>query len=265
MRTQAPVALLALLMAGPAWPALAGVLEDLSGSVVFLQANLADGRRLYGTGVFVMGQQRPYLVTAAHVARTLVPDSSATIRIEGDKPFTLTLSVLTEGTASIPFYYSKAADVAIARITPKTKELGDKLQHHFLPLAWLDSEKQAPSRSLTLTVLGFPLALGIGGSFSPISRETKPASGLITVKFDGENEPVEVFLTQDPSVGGFSGAPVFDTMLSTSGDGGGLTVRAGEPKLVGIAKGTLSDNTGGKMGAVVPSFFVVEAIKADDR
>jgi hypothetical protein len=34
-----------------------------------------------------------------------------------------------------------------------------------------------------------------------------------------------------------------------------------EPRIVGLVHGTLSDSTGGKMGAIVPSFLILETLE----
>ena len=70
------------------------------------------------------------------------------------------------------------------------------------------------------------------------------------------------FITQDLSIGGFSGAPVFDTRLPYSSENVGLFVQVGsEPRIVGLVHGTLSENTGGKLGATVPSFVILQVLE----
>ena len=67
------------------------------------------------------------------------------------------------------------------------------------------------------------------------------------------------FITQDPSVGGFSGGPVFDRRLPYT-DTGKMIIVSGKPKLVGLVHGTLPDKTGGKFGAMVPGYLILETI-----
>ena len=119
----------------------------------------------------------------------------------------------------------------------------------------------APARELPLTVIGFPLRLGTKGAFSPISRETKAASGLLQISMSPGSPPATVFVTQDPSVGGFSGAPIIDTGKSYPTESGGIQFRQGVFKVYGMSIGTISDDTGGKLGVVVPSHFILEAMR----
>ena len=73
----------------------------------------------------------------------------------------------------------------------------------------LNAEESAPQRERWLVVMGFPLALGTKGRFSPITIETKAASGLVRVKLDYMNTEATFFVLDKPSIGGYSGAPVF--------------------------------------------------------
>lgn len=130
---------------------------------------------------------------------------------------------------------------------------------HFIPQKWIETEEKAPERQKTITILGFPLSLGTNRFFSPISRDTQPASGLLELlRFDNKIESI-FFITQDSSIGGFSGGPVFDRRLPYT-DSGQMTIVSGSPKLVGLVHGTMSDNTGGKLGAIVPGYLILETI-----
>jgi hypothetical protein len=105
------------------------------------------------------------------------------------------------------------------------------------------------------------LALGVTGSFSPISRETKPASGFLVLPRFDTKLPETFLLTQEPSIGGFSGAPIIDTGLPRLGEGNAAIKISDAPLgLVGTIHGTLSDPTGGKMGAVVPTYYLWELL-----
>ncbi len=135
-----------------------------------------------------------------------------------------------------------------------------QMASRFTPIKLLRGEESAPPRFLTLTVLGFPLALGVSGKFSPISRETKAASDLLTTNRGDTKKPALFFVTQDPSIGGFSGAPVFDTGLPYSTEGN-MVLRSKTLQVVGIVHGTLSDDTGGKLGAVTPAYLLLELLQ----
>jgi hypothetical protein len=72
-----------------------------------------------------------------------------------------------------------------------------------------------------------------------------------------------MFLLQDPSIGGFSGAPVFD-LPGIRLSGSAMVAHQGVA-CFGITHGTLSDDTGGKLAAVTPSSAVIELIDKAEK
>jgi hypothetical protein len=256
--------LVILTVAG--WLPLSGrgsSLDELSESVVFLITHTNGSARI-GTGVLLATDiKHPFLATAEHVARTLNRDSEVVMRANDGNAFRIRMGNIMAGTNAF-WRFHDTADLALLPITVADdleKELTNKGQRLvFLPAEVLRAEESAPSRSITITVLGFPLALGTSGPFSPISRETRPASGFLTVPRFDTHRPALFFLTQDPSIGGFSGAPVFDTKLPLN-EPNTFTMRGGGPRIVGIVHGTLSDRTGGKLGAVTPAHELLALLK----
>jgi hypothetical protein len=155
-------------------------------------------------------------------------------------------------------------DVAVTLIHPKQNVLA-KLGGHFLARTMLSSENTAPSRERPLTTLGFPLALGVQEHFSPITRDSSPASGLITLPRFDTHTPATFYLLENASIAGFSGAPVFLIPKPFATNSGSLAfprTGSGSSTLtcVGIVHGTISDETGGKMAAVTPSKYILETI-----
>lgn len=115
-----------------------------------------------------------------------------------------------------------------------------------------------PERHIQLTVLGFPKGLGAEGRFSPLSLQTLPASGILTLPGFDNGKKATFFILQNPAMGGYSGAPVIDVSLYQFG---AVSTTGGGTRLFGLVHGTLSDDTGGKLAAVVPSAFIIEAIQ----
>lgn len=253
-----PQAVVLLLCAAPL-PALGSMpVEKLAPGVAFLRKDDANA----GTGFFIHSGQIFYLVTASHVSSILSPTSSITVAAGAGRPFTFPLQSLVPKSAVLEWAVHPQADVAVLQINPAPDFLRNHLAGHFMPSSWLEPAKEAPLRAIVLTVLGFPLQLGVSQYFSPISRETKAASGLLELPRFDTKVISTFFVTQDPSVGGFSGAPVFDTRLPYSTENVGLSVQLGaEPRIVGLVHGTLSDNTGGKFGAIVPAFIILEVLE----
>jgi hypothetical protein len=260
-------------------PSLSQTIDQLSVGVVFLYRTeqhpvtkdgkpviergkqLMESQTKYGTGFFVTPDSSTMvLVTAEHVATDLESDFHTVLRVGNDTPLEMSSEELT-GMKSVTWIAHGKADVAVAILHP-TKDNAVKLAGHFMPKSQVSSDNAAPSRDRLLTTLGFPLALGVAEHFSPISRESKPVSGLLSLKRFDTHTPATFFLLGDPSIAGFSGAPVLLLSAPYSVPGQGMVFPAqGTPTLcVGIVHGTINDDTGGKIAAVTPSIYILETI-----
>ncbi len=229
-------------------------LEDLSVTVVYLR----QGDSI-GTGFLVADDKMPYLVTAKHVSTILHPNSVATVRDSNDVPYSFLLSQVSASEGKLLWYYHPEADVAVIPLLLKGTP-GEKLVGRFIPVEMLQKELKAPQRERPLVVMGFPLALGTTAHFSPITSESKSASGLVRIQ--PPNEPEQTFFLLDkPSIGGFSGAPVF-LMPWPFTDSPALNMPNIDEKasIVGLVKGTISDETGGKLALIVPIHYVLQTI-----
>jgi hypothetical protein len=215
-----------------------------------------------GTGVLVVdvsGQM--FLVTAAHVAADTNAATRFVFRVQGDRPKSLKLENLLAAPIATAWSIHARSDVAAARLNIPP-ELAHLFNEHFLALSMFDQELSAPRRTHDLITLGFPLGLGAEGHFSPISRESKAASGLLSLPRFDTHTVQDFFLLDGPSVGGFSGAPV----LTLPGSCRESCFDVRPPKTserlrcVGIVHGTVSDKTGGKMAAVTPGAVARELL-----
>jgi len=145
------------------------------------------------------------LVTAAHVAKELTGTAMVTMSTTDSHPILIQLVDLI-GTDPVFWKVNENADVAVHRLMP-TPTLGPVLAGRFLPSELLVGKLSVPSRETPLLVMGFPLGLESSTYFSPWSRQTHAASGLL--EEPGKN--CVFFVLEDPSVGGYSGAPCFNT------------------------------------------------------
>jgi hypothetical protein len=133
------------------------------------------------------------------------------------------------------------------------------LRHHFLPIALFDRERAAPSGSLELIAIGFPLGLTSQEHFGPISKRVHAASGLVRFRGEEMRGPALFFLLDQPSMGGSSGGPVFiapQVQTSLAGD----VAMVVEARCVGVVSQTISDEAGGQFAAVVPSVSILETL-----
>lgn len=220
-------------------------------------------KRMSGTGVIVGYQNETYLVTAKHVAQKTSIAWSAIISGPNDLAVAFPFMDFTGYTKDLPWVTHPVADVAVLRLKDGSKYCKSGMLHRFDISVFVRTE-EAPGREKVLTILGFPLALGIGQKISPLEKETKAASGLYDIP-NGPNT-ITVFFLSDPSIEGYSGAPVFSFPMVIGGGGTTIRVDSGQTLCYGLVSGTLSDRTGGKLAQVVPSSQICETIlRAHER
>jgi hypothetical protein len=207
-----------------------------------------------GSGFFLTTTQMMYLVTAKHLAMNCNSNTEMIFGSDG-RPASLSIRDLTGPNSTNKMWLNhEHADVAIMPIFPTMDSL-KSLAGRSIGLEMLQQDLAGPRREIPLTIVGFPLDAGAHGHFfSPLSRETKAASGLVTTSQGN------FFFLQDPSIEGYSGSPVLDL-------GGAFFLDASlqglqRPlKCFGVVSSTISDNTGGKLCAVVPAYYVLELVK----
>jgi hypothetical protein len=283
MRILVYLALVGLLDAAVA---SAGMIDDVSRSVVFLSQNLpvtevVSGTRLEvwlklpntnafipkqtrisGSGLIVMSSNICYLITAKHVATNLTEDCELVMRGDKIEPLRFRMSSIT-GQPSIRWFHHPVADVSIHPLPTVTSEGLKALNRRALPLEFLEAQTNLPSRDINVTALGFPLGLGAEGEFVPLSRESKVSSGILS------DAGGLFFLLQDPSVSGYSGGPLIQSgdprVIATGPTAGSIGVVTGGARCWGFVSGTYADETGGKMSRIVPAFYAVELIRQAER
>lgn len=210
-----------------------------------------------GTGFFVRKGSQIYLITAEHVANSLKYDLKVTVHGPEDKPLTYDMKDLTEPGKEQSWYFHPEADVALIPLSPSEKFKG--IIKVLEPSLFLANENEyGQYKNRVLTTIGFPLALGVTGKFSPITKSSKAASNLFQHKrFDKKIETTFLVL-DDPSVQGFSGAPVYALSEVSLGC---VAFGTGPFACIGLVHGTLRDNTGGKFAAIIPAYFVTQTIE----
>jgi hypothetical protein len=100
---------------------------------------------LYGTAFFLASDKRLYLITAGHVAETLNPSSTVTVRAIGDRPLSFGLGELTGQAGALKWHRSSESDLAILVLQPP-RSVRPYLQEHFAPLSLLAIDEIAPPR-----------------------------------------------------------------------------------------------------------------------
>ena len=229
--------------------------DQLAITVVNLRKLGTNGVDSVGTGCFIEKNGELYIITAAHVAKMMDIHSDVIIQGKNNKPVKLALFTLA---LPIEWKFHDKADLAILKLTPTQEVIQKYLQERFIPYNTIDTSEVSIPRNTQLTVIGFPLGYGVQEYFSPLTFRTFPSSGLITLK-RADTKTLQTFIIlENPSVGGYSGGPVFDLGIIQSGV---MEMRSGRTKLHGFIHGTISDETGGKMAAITPAFYVKDFFK----
>jgi hypothetical protein len=199
-----------------------------------------------GTGFFVRKGPQIYLITAEHVANSLRYDVKVTVHGPEDKPLTYGMKDLTGPGKEQSWFSHSEADVALLPLKPSEEFKG--IIKVLEPNLFLTNENEyGQYKNRVLTTVGFPLALGLSGKFSPITKSSKAASNLFRYKRFDKNIETTFLILDDPSVQGFSGAPVYALSEVSLG---GVAFGTGRFACIGLVHGTLQDNTGGKFAAI---------------
>ena len=206
-----------------------------------------------GTGFLLRDSTALYLVTAEHIARKLLYNPTITRSDENSRPLNLNLTDFAE----VQWHYHEVADVAVALLVPPDS-LEERLLARAASIEFLPDSLISPVSELPLAVIGFPLGLGVGARFSPLRRETNAASGLVDLPRFDTRKIATFFILQDPSIGGYSGAPVF--AIEAHMFGSTILKGVASTGCLGLIHGTYSDDTGGKLAAVVPAGYIRDVI-----
>ncbi|MBI1956318.1 MAG: trypsin-like peptidase domain-containing protein [Acidobacteria bacterium] len=237
------VVIAVLVATGSRLVVASGTTDELARCVALLRQDVPSDAKA-GSGFLVTKNGDVFLVTAAHVARDI---GANWLLIAQGADGRAATARMTESA----WQFSAKHDVAVLKLDPRNEQRRFLLSRS-LPARYLTGRPLPSSRDVTLTVMGYPLGIGVEGFMSPLSIETKAASGfLILPRFDTK-DPATFILLQNPGVEVLSGGPVFDTGLSGFARGGQITRREGV-SVVGLIHGELRDRGGGKMAYVVPA------------
>lgn len=207
-----------------------------------------------GTGIFMSTKNNePWLITAAHVA--LSTNINTIIAISDSDSNCITLP-LVELNSSLSWKYHSVADLAALPIFISGHNM-KYLECRCLPYDHFNLEEKSVSRDCELTSVGFPNGLGVSGKFCPLTFRSYASSALLTLNRADTKTPSDFFCLENPSVGGYSGCPVFDLGYMIVGS---MTTTKEKTICYGIMHGTMSDTTGGKSAIVTPTYYLKDLI-----
>lgn len=224
--------------------------DNLSRIVCNIRTPMSNGVENTGTGFFVINPDKNYLITAAHVAAKINLNTYIIVSDNKNTPLKIPINTMLQGGI---FENHPLADLAKARIYLNIYN-SHLLLKRFFPFDHIEITDNLVSKDTELTTVGFPLGLGAEGQkFTPLTFRTYPAASIISLKrFD--NEIINDFIIlESPSVGGYSGGPVFDLGYTVNR---GSTTYSEKTILHGIVHGTINDDTGGKLAAITPAKYL---------
>lgn len=227
--------------------------RDMTFTVVCnIRTPKGDNKENVGTGIFISKDNTAYLVTAAHVASETNTNSYIVYCDAHSNPIARKLTVLN---SALSWQYHSIADICCLELDLIQNK--DLLSNRCFPYDQIEPDTTEVSRDIERTCVGFPNGLGAKSKFTPFTFRSHFSSGVVEfLRFDTKTQS-EFLCLENPSVGGYSGGPVFDLGYQIMGS---LTTSIGDTKLFGIMHGTLQDNTGGKIAAVTPIHYLTDLI-----
>lgn len=226
------------------------ILRDLNTAQQILYTKVSTG-----SGILINTELDLYLVTAEHVARETLLNTTVGFSDKNGELVTIRLvDLIPDG--KVNWVVHPLADVAVHQID--LLKLPSNIQISPIPFEIINTELKGDLRTRDLTVYGFPLGLGLHPKVSPISKTLKPASDILPLKRGDNMQDADFFLLDDPSISGFSGGPVLALPQQFNQYGKSMYVRV--YRLMGLVHGSINDHLGG-FAAIVPSLYIKEAIE----
>lgn len=232
---------------------LSRTIEEVSNSTVFLHRQFKKDSATSGTGSIIIHNNRYFLTTASHVAKDIDTSSTIVFRLEKDKPLILKLISFLPGKKT-SWLNHKIEDISILELTPYDSITRSRLKLFAFPSNLILNSMERLPDDLKTTMMGYPLIDLDLKYFSPIYLHCGAASGYLT-SLRGDNKKKATFIYLDkPSIQGMSGGPVYISISIP------MVLTMGKTLLVGIIHGTYPDNTGGKLAAISPAYFLLELL-----
>jgi hypothetical protein len=221
-------------------------INELSNAVVMLYERKSGSSESRGTGNIVSFHDKYFLVTARHIALQLNNTAKIVFRVPDSTAIEEDLIFLTSSIDGIPWIHHPQADISMLEIAPSNTFQKVRFHNFSIKLDWVASQKISFPIGTNALFFGFPIYIP-GQYFSPVALSSNTASSLIT-----HTDKVNYIYLDRPSIQSCSGSGVF------------ITIKRGSfsksTYMVGIISATLSDETGGKLAAVVPISYLKELL-----
>ncbi len=228
--------------------------DQLSNVTVLLYQQISDTSSSIGTGTVISQNSRYFLITATHVAIKLKKSSKIVFRLNGDKPKVYDFVSFFKS-QKFSWEHHPIADLSMIELFPTNNITIQLFQKCSFPISQIYTGKQLPSRDADLTFFGYPIIDLEMEHFSPLVFTGQLASGLITQRRYDTGTKCNFYYLNVPSIQGCSGSGVYLAVQKAIVIGGKVTY------YIGIVHGTQGDNTGGKLAAITPSYYITDLLK----
>mgnify|MGYP004650322013 CR=1 FL=1 len=219
----------------------------------YIENNKNSGNQLLGTGTFIAKDGRFYILTAEHVINNAI---KAEYIILCDSNMTPQKVDLTQLNINYSWKIHSVADMAVMEIDSLANQW---ILSRAIPYDHCEVSMFGLDRDTEVTTVGFPCGLGIKNVFAPLTFRSFPASEVLQLnRIDKKGIITDVFLLEDPSIGGYSGGPVFDLAYKVDYN---MTQTKDKTRLYGIMHGYIGYSvSGGHMSFVTPISYLKQLI-----
>ena len=226
--------------------------DQLFNVVCYIGTPKSDNKISIGTGSFIIKGNSVFLLTAVHVVKET---NETTFLAFGQNMSQCTVLPLKALSTNRTWRIHPVADMAVLELD--ISRYITLFQNRCFPYDHINDSTTPASRDDELTVIGFPDGLGIQDKFSPLTFRSYASSAFLTLQRADTKTLSDFFCLENPSVGGYSGGPVFDLGYEKMGC---ATATKEKTVLHGIVHGTMSDDTGGKIALITPMFYIKDLI-----
>lgn len=207
---------------------------------------------ILGTGLFVSKDSKYYILTASHVVSSQIPVTH--IKLSDINKLTTSIN-LASLNPSGSWLSHPIADMSVFEID---SSINPWITARSFPYDHCEIQMNSFSRDLELTTVGFPCGFGADIYFTPLTFRSYPSIEIISMLRADRQIVSDFFLLEDPSIGGYSGGPVFDLGYKIDGL---MMQKRDRTKLYGIMHGFVGNGTtGGEMSAVTPISYLKDII-----
>lgn len=229
--------------------------DRISNATVLLYQKVNNTSANIGSGTVIIRNGRHYILTASHVSKEMKNDAKVIFRLKGDKPGIFDLLPIIKDKI-LKWQDHPVADIAIIELESKSNSVKTILEDYAFPAELIHGGKELPPHGADLTFLGYPIVDMEMEHFSPLIFTAYLASGLITQPRADTKSKCNFYYLSVPTIQGCSGSGVyFSVKKTTIYYGGSKTL------MIGIVHATQSDNTGGKLAAITPSYYIFDLFK----